>query len=113
MKNYLLLIKGSFAEWNSIDQSKREEIYQEFGKFASYLGEKGYLRGGDGCSDKSFRILNRDMKDSECVVPLETKDMVTGYFTIEVPTEEEALAIARKCPAFDCGEYVELIFCSD
>lgn len=111
MKNYLLLIKGSFAEWNKLSESRRKEVFAQFGDFAKELGQLGYMRGGDGCSERSFRIFNTTATLDQCLIPTETKDMVTGYFLIEVPNEDEALKVARKCPAFNCGEYVELVAC--
>ena len=108
---YLLLIKGSFAEWNKLPETRRKEIVASFGKYAKELGAKGYMRGGDGCGERSFRFLSASAKPEDSILPIETKDMVTGYFLIEVPSEDEAINIARKCPAFECGEYVELVPC--
>lgn len=113
MKCYLLLIKGSFAEWNKLSESRRNEVISQFGEFAKELGKRGYMRGGDGCSERSFRLMNSEMAANESLLSPETKDMVTGYFLIEVPDENEALSMARKCPAFNCGEYVELVPCSN
>ncbi len=111
MKNYLLLIKGSFSEWNNLSQSERDKHIDQFGEFAKNLGEKGYIKGGDGCAERAFRVKKPELPDNECLVPPQTSDMVTGYFMIEVPSEEEALKVARQCPAFNCGEYVELVPC--
>ncbi len=69
------------------------------------------MRGGDGCGERSFRLLNRAATADESLLSPETSDMVTGYFLIEVPDENEALKIARTCPAFNCEEYVELVPC--
>ncbi len=111
MKNYLLLIKGSFAEWNKLGEARKNEITAQFGEFARELGMKGRLQGGDGCGERSFRFFNASSSAAEGLLAPETRDMVTGYFLIEVETEEEAIEIAKKCPAFACGEYVELIPC--
>jgi hypothetical protein len=111
MKCYLLLIKGSFSDWNQLPEARRTEIVASFGNYAKELGSKGYLRGGDGCGERSFRFMTSSSLPGDSLLPLETKDMVTGYFLIEVPTEDEAINIARRCPAFECGEYVELVPC--
>lgn len=113
MKCYLLLIKGSFKEWYQLSESRRQEAVAQFGSFAKELGALGYMRGGDGCGERSFRILSPEQTSEQCLVPSSTKDMVTGYFLIEVPSEEEAIKMAKMCPAFSCGEYVELVPCSD
>ncbi|HAZ13101.1 MAG: hypothetical protein A2X86_09930 [Bdellovibrionales bacterium GWA2_49_15] len=112
MKSYLLLIKGSFAKWNKMSADLRQETIAQFGKFAQELHASGFMKGGDGCGERSFRIPSKTSILSDCLVNPETPDMVTGYFLIEVPSEEEAFAVAQKCPAFNCGEYVELVPCS-
>ena len=106
-----MLIKGSFAEWNALSEERRNEVIEEFGAFASILHEKGYMKGGDGCGERSFRIMDKNARLEDSLVGPDTKDMVTGYFLIEVPNEEEALAMAKLCPAFNCDEYVELVPC--
>jgi hypothetical protein len=111
MTSYLLLIKGSFAKWNALSEERRSDIIKQFGNFGKELANLGYMCGGDGCSERSFRLLNRDATAETALVNNNTADMVTGYFIIEVPSEAEALRVARLCPAFDCGEYVELVPC--
>lgn len=111
MKNYVILIKGSFAKWNALTEDQRTGFQKQFGEYAQELGKLNYMRGGDGCSERSFRIKDLNKSDEQCLLPTSTEDMVTGYFMIEVPSEEEALRMARKCPAFQCDEYVELIPC--
>ncbi|HRK09326.1 MAG TPA: YciI family protein [Pseudobdellovibrionaceae bacterium] len=113
MKKYLLLIRGSFAKWNQLSESRRQEVRAEFGKFAASLASQGFMRDGDGCGERSFRIFRSGMSTSESLVPLETQDMVTGYFMIEVPSESAALEIAAQCPAFSVGEHVELVPCGE
>lgn len=109
MKTYLILVRGSFAAWNLLPEARRNEAVARFGEFARELGKSGHLKGGDGCGERSFRFSAADVSDG--LVNPETKDMVTGYFQIEVSSEDEAIALARKCPAFECGEHVELVPC--
>ncbi|PKL37389.1 MAG: hypothetical protein CVV41_22925 [Candidatus Riflebacteria bacterium HGW-Riflebacteria-1] len=111
MNSYLLLIKGSFAEWNRLSETRRNEITAQFADYAEELAKNGRLQGGDGCGERSFRFVNAASGAAESLLPLDTRDMVTGYFLFEVETEEEAIEIAKKCPAFACGEYVELVPC--
>lgn len=113
MASYLLIMKGSFAKWNARSEQMRNDIVKQFASFSKELGNLGYLRGGDGCGERSFRILNREATLESALVNNNTADMVTGYFMIEVPNEAEALRVAKLCPAFDCDEYVELVPCGN
>lgn len=113
MKKYLLLVKGSFAKWNQLSEERKTDLRKQFGVFAKELGQLNYLADGDGCNERSFRIKSANTTTADCLVPPEDPDMVTGYFMLQVPDEQTALAWARKCPAFQCDEYVELIPCGD
>jgi hypothetical protein len=112
MTSYLLLFKGSFAKWNALSEERRSDIIKKFGNYGKELGNLGYMRGGAGCGERSFRLLKREATAENALVNNNTEDMVTGYFIIEVPSEAEALRVARLCPAFDYGEHIELIPCS-
>lgn len=85
-------------------ESQKNEVFSQFSSFAAELGKLGYLKGGDGCGPRSFRLMNPNAEEADCLILLEKNDMVTGYFLIEVPNENEALKIARQCPAFSYGE---------
>ena len=111
MQTYLMLIKGSFSDWNQLSTERKNDLVAQFGSYAAYLAEKGYMRGGDSCGQRSFRIMEPAHCSEKSLLNPQTKDMVTGYFLIEVPSEAEALNIVRECPAFNCKEYVELIPC--
>lgn len=113
MKCYLLLMRGSFAKWNELSKEKKAEVVGQFEEFAKSLGESGYMRGGDSCSERSFRLLDSTAAGGDSLVDPKTPDMVTGYFLIQVPNEEVALQVAKSCPAFNCGEHVELVPCAD
>lgn len=109
MRKYLLLIKGSFADWNNFSQEKKDLFVSQFGDYAKMLGEKGYLKSGDGCTERSLRIMSSESELEGSRIALSAGDMVTGYFIIEVPSEEIAFSLAKECPAYNCGEYVELV----
>ena len=111
MIKYLMLVKGSFAKWNSFSEDKRQDIIIQFGNFAKELHKLGFMCDGDGCNERSFRFFNRDTAIDHALIDINSNDMVTGYFIIEVPNETEALRVLRLCPAFDCDEYVELVRC--
>jgi hypothetical protein len=74
MTSYLLLIKGSFAKWNALSDERRSDIIKQFGLYGKELGNLGYMRDGDGCGERSFRLLNRDTTAESALVNSNTAD---------------------------------------
>jgi hypothetical protein len=71
-------------------------------KFAGTLKSRGVLRAVESLAslDRASRLEVRSGKPKVIDGPFaEAKEMVGGFFLIDVPTREEALAIARECPA--------------
>ena len=99
---YLLLIvepPGQRAE-RGVEEGQR--VYARMLKFADELKARGVLRGVEALASdaKGTRGQVRDGRQRLVDGPFtEAKEMVGGYFLIDVPTRAEALAIAAACPA--------------
>jgi hypothetical protein len=59
----------------------------------------------------SLRILSHDASFEESLLNPDSLDMVIGFYIITVESEQEAFEVAKRCPAFSCGEYVEIVPC--
>ena len=73
------------------------------------LKEKNLYKTGSPLKDGNFTIKK---SGSDFVVDgpfAESKEtLITGYFIIEAPNAEEAIEIAKGCPALTHGEEVDL-----
>jgi hypothetical protein len=87
------------------------ELLDEMGRFNAELEAAGILRGGDGLrpSSKGVRVhFSPDGSTSVTDGPFtETKELVSGFWLLEVETMEEAVAWMRKVPNTD-GEHSEI-----
>jgi hypothetical protein len=87
------------------------EIMEAMDKYMKELETAGVLRGGDGLkpSSKGARVKFKAGKPTVTDGPFtETKELIAGYFVIEVSSLKEAVEWAKKWPAIDVDANVEL-----
>jgi hypothetical protein len=81
-------------------------VYDRMLAFAEALKERGILRGVESLADqdRGARVQVRGGRASVVDGPFaEAKEMVGGFFLIDVGSLEEAVAIAKECPAAEWG----------
>ena len=99
---YLLLIHELVGQRQQRTQAEGEAVYDRMVKFAGSLKSRGVLRGVESLTslDGASRLQVRGGKTHIVDGPFaEAKEMVGGFFLVDVPTREQAVAIARECPA--------------
>ena len=99
---YMLLIHERIGQRRERTQAEGEAVYDRMVQFAGALKSRGVLRGVESLTsqDNSARLQVRCGKAHVVDGPFaEAKEMVGGFFLIDVPTRAEAIAIARECPA--------------
>jgi hypothetical protein len=93
-----------------------EKILTEMGKFNEELVKAGVMLAGDGLqpSSKGARIRFSGGKRSVVDGPFpETKELIAGYWIIQVKSKEEAIEWMKRCPqphAEDCEIELRQIF---
>ena len=77
-------------------------VYDRMLAFAESLKTRGLLRGVESLAAQSegARVRVRDGRRSVVDGPFaEAKEMIGGFFLVDVATREEAVALAAECPA--------------
>ncbi len=77
-------------------------LYEQMRKFGEQLTARGVLRASESLLShaEAVRIEVRDGKHARLDGPFaEAKEMVGGFFLLDCETREEAVEIARQCPA--------------
>ena len=98
---YMLLIYNEPYAWDSIPEAKRGEIYQAYGTFTEELQASGKYVAGDALQGLETATSVR-VRDGETLTTdgpfAETKEVLGGYYLIDVETIDEALEWAAKLP---------------
>ena len=88
-----------------------EELLAEMGKFNEELAKAGVLLAGEGLhpSSKGARVKISGDKRTVLDGPFaETKELVAGFWLLEVKSKEEAIEWVKRCPDPMPGEESEI-----
>ena len=116
---YMLLIHEPAGQRASRTRAEGEAVYQRMVDFGKRLRAQDKLVASESLASpdaRSARVEVRAGKTSVLDGPFaEAKEMVGGFFLLNCRTREEALAIARECPAaeWDTVEVRETAPCYD
>jgi hypothetical protein len=99
---YMLLILEGHDDRKKRGREQGRVAYDSMMRFANGLSARGVLKGANALRSDSegVRVALRDGKSTVMDGPFaESKEMVGGFFLLDCATKEEAIAIARDCPA--------------
>ncbi|GAA0744260.1 YciI family protein [Ideonella azotifigens] len=99
---YMLLINEPTGQREARGRVEGEKVYARMLDFAATLQARGVLQAAQSLAglEQATKVQVRDGQPRWVDGPFaEVKEMVGGYFLVDVPTREEALAIAAACPA--------------
>jgi hypothetical protein len=99
---YMLLMIEPPAQRRTRTRAQGEAVFARMQQFAEELKSQGVLRGVESLAAHSTaaRVQVRDGKPRVIDGPFaEAKEMIGGFYLLDVPTREEAIGIAQRCPA--------------
>jgi hypothetical protein len=103
---YLLLINDEEKIWESLPEDERNAMYAEYGRYTEELQTRGLLVGANQLQPSST-ATTVSVRDGETIVTdgpfAETKEVLGGYYLIDVETLDEALEWAAKIPSARYG----------
>ena len=99
---YMLLMIEPPEQRSTRTRAEGEAVFARMLQFAEELKSQGVLRGVESLSahSQAARVQVRAGQPRVVDGPFaEAKEMIGGFYLIDVPTREQAIAIARRCPA--------------
>jgi len=99
---YMLLILEDPAQRGTRNEAEGHAVYDRMLRFADDLQSRGVLLGVESLSSQreAARVKVNGGRAQVLDGPFaEAKEMVGGFFLIDVASREEALRIAGECPA--------------
>lgn len=98
---YALLLYENEAVYAEEGAPTLEAIIAAHGALAAELAEQGVLRGGQGLKSADTATTLRRSRDADTLHDgpyAEAREQLGGFYVIEVPDLDAALAIARRIP---------------
>jgi hypothetical protein len=103
---YILLIYGAEQVWSSMSKEQMEEIYAGHRAYGEAMTRAGVMQGGSElkpiATATSVKFAGGKPRTFDGPFA-ETKEQLAGYYVIDVPNLEDALAWAEKMPGMVDG----------
>ena len=100
MAQYLILIYEDETQYATASPQVFDEIMQAHNAFAGQVEEHGAkLLGGNALQSTGTATSIRGGSDVTDGPFVETKEVLGGYYLIEAPDLDAALAVGKLCPA--------------
>jgi hypothetical protein len=103
---YMLLIYNDPHGWESMSEAERGEVFNAYGTFTAELQASGKMVAGDAlqATDTATSVRVRDGETLTTDGPFaETKEVLGGYYLIDVESLDEALEWGSKVPGARYG----------
>jgi hypothetical protein len=95
--------RDHYARWAELTDEARAEAFAAFEKYAAAVAERGAVLAGEGLADpEGARTLGPDTGAGRPVTEgpyAETAEQIGGFYLVELPDLESAVATARLLPA--------------
>ena len=103
---FFLLIHGSEALDNALTEAEMGHLIERYGKLTQDMESAGVLVGSHRLRPVSSATTVR-VREGEALLTdgpfAETKEQFGGYYLIDVPTLDDAVAWAKKIPCAETG----------
>ena len=107
-QEYLLLFRSS-RNWQA--ELSIEELQQEMSKIKAWfdeLGAKGIIKAAQPLRDEGYILSSKGGQIVSDGPFAESKEAIGGYMLFEAESIDDAVKIAKKCPALAFGDRVEV-----
>jgi len=97
---YMMLILEPQGQRAGRTPEEGRAAYQRMQEYAASLRRRGVLIASDALKTEAVRLVPDQGSTQRLDGPFtEAKELIGGFFLIDAPTREEALRLARECPA--------------
>ncbi|MBC8165894.1 MAG: YciI family protein [Bryobacteraceae bacterium] len=112
---YMILIYADESRWAEMTPEQGQLMYADYMQYSRELAEAGVMKSGSELKPtstaKSLRTKNGSVVTTDGPFA-ETREQLGGYYLVDVPNQESALAWAAKCPGVRTGS-VEVRLCAN
>lgn len=107
MPTFAILMREDDNAWSRKPPEEQQQLLQRYFAWIDDLRARDVFKGGEPLSDggRLLQLVEGEVVDGPFT---ETKEVLTGFFLVEAEDWDDAVAIARTCPALFHGEQVEL-----
>ena len=98
--SYMLLIVEPRGQRRTRTDVQGRDLYQRMLDYTAALKQRGVLVASNSLKSEAVRFAKHEGKGQLRDGPFtESKELIGGFFLLDCKTQEEALLLAKECPA--------------
>lgn len=107
MSRYMLILKGGSEDWATYTPEQAQAMMQKYFEWSQEIAQKGFMKAGDALKEggRELSVSGGSVVDGPYA---ETKETIAGYYVIEASDYDQAVDVARGCPALLHNGSVEI-----
>lgn len=106
---FMIIVKNSGATENIVPDAS---MFEDMGKFNQQMLDAGVMLAAEGLTGSKDGAIVTFRKGGKFEVKdgpfTEAKELIAGFWIIQVKSREEAIEWAKRIPGFADGEHVEI-----
>ena len=110
MASFMLLLRGNPSDWTTMAPEQMQHVMGRYFAWTDELRAQGREVSANQLMPLTSKVVSQT--DDYHVVDgpyIETKESVGGYYIVTAKDMDDALAVARDCPALLHGSTVEVV----
>ena len=108
MAQYMLLIRGGEEALEEYTPEQFQQVIQPYIDWSRRLRDEGRHVAGEELASGGRTLRKRNGSFVIDGPYAETKEDIGGFFIINAEDEDDALAVAKDCPAFNHSGFIEV-----
>jgi hypothetical protein len=106
----MLIMRGPQNAFLELSDDEHTKVVSDYVHFFEELEKMGVARDGEGFSNMTTQLKMQDGQLVQIDRPFRnTENELSGYYLIEMENFEQAVELAKSCPALKYGESVEIV----
>jgi hypothetical protein len=105
---YLFLVRGASCDAGDLSPEQMQAHMRETYAWIDGLTKKGVMTAAQPLTPETKVLSGKNGSVVSDSIAAESKEAVGGFFIVNAATMDEAVSIARTCPAFNQGVRLEV-----
>ena len=105
---YIYLVRGASCDGGGLSPEQMQAQMQEVYAWIDDLTKKGIMTAAQPLTPGGKHLSGKNGSVISDGIAAESKEAVGGFFIVNAATMDEAMGIARTCPAFNHGSSLEV-----
>jgi hypothetical protein len=106
MHHFIILLKEDLQAVSQMSEEQLQDDIRQYTQWVEELSKGGHFVAGEPLETRGWQLKKDEVITNGPFI--ESKEAISGYFILKAESDEQAQALAKTCPVFRSGGFLEL-----